>query len=282
VTPEVPLVVAGEPEDRDLFVDFLRGQGVMGDRVQTIDAPLDSMWVRDYGPVFVRGVGGMMWVVDLPYHANRGLDDELPQRVGAQERLLTLSEKLPLEGGHIASDGQGLCIVSEDVVVEALEPTTDEAFVRARLDAVFGCRHTVFVPPLFAEETGHVDVFAMITGPARVVVGEYSRREDRVNARRLDEAASRLTDAGFEVTRIPMPSNDHWGTFRTYTNALILDRSVLVPTYRRHRLHEERALEILADAFPGRRIVPIEASPLAELGGAIHCATRTIPRGGGA
>lgn len=279
VAERADVVVVGYEVDRTAFAEHLASVGVPADRVEQIDAPIDSMWIRDYGPVFVRTHAGPLAVVDLPYHDDRLEDDQLPGRIAALERRLHVRVKLPLEGGHIQSDGSGRCVVT-DMVLEAAERDLglDEHGLADELYALFGCEETTWVPAMAGEETGHLDVFALITGPGRILVGRYERAQDPLNARLLDEAAETLADAGFVVTRIPMPGNAHRRIFRTYTNALILDGAVIVPVFGQHPAREHEALEILAEAFPAREIVPIEASGVMALAGAVHCTTRAIPR----
>lgn len=280
ITEEADLVVVGEQSDRDELISYLVAAGVPPERIDRIDAPLDTMWMRDYGPVYVRAADGERVVVDLPYAlGDRTRDDELPATVAAHERRPHLRVKLPVEGGHIQADGAGRCVLTDDVVVNAaLDFGMPLQELQGRLRRTFGCRQIVYVPSLEGEETGHLDVFALVTGPGRILVGRYPRAQDPENAELLDVGAELLEEAGFEVTRIPMPSHRRRYVFRTYTNALILDGAVLVPVYRETARYEAEALRVLAEAFPGRRIVPIEADAPMDLAGAVHCTTRSVPR----
>ncbi|MCA9610474.1 MAG: agmatine deiminase family protein [Myxococcales bacterium] len=279
VAQHADVVVVGDEIDRSAFAEHLVSVGVRPERIQQVEAPLDSMWIRDYGPMFVRTHDGTLAVVDLPYHDDRVADDELPGRIASLERRLHVRVKLPLEGGHIQSDGSGRCVVTDQVMhLAQLDLGLGPNDVADELYALFGCEETTWVPAMAGEETGHLDVFALVTGPGRILVGRYERAQDPLNARLLDEAAETLANAGFVVTRIPMPSNGHQRIFRTYTNALILDDAVLVPVFGGHAYREREALDVLAEAFPTRRIVPIDASGVMELAGAVHCTTRAVPR----
>lgn len=278
VTPDARVLIAVEDQrERTILSASLAGEGVDLSRVGFVIHELDSMWIRDYGPMLVRTRDGGFRVMDLPYHIDRENDDAFPSRFALEERLPVTRPPLDMEGGHIQSDGAGRCVVTDDVLArnDLYDYTEDD--VRRVLRQFFGCRHLAIVPALFAEETGHVDVFAYVTGPARVIVGSYTPAQDLVNSRRLNRAARLLRDAGFEVTRIPMPDNRHRRVFRTYTNVLVLNHTVLVPTFRQERRHERRALRAFADAFPGRRIVPIQADGVMGLAGALHCTAIAVP-----
>jgi agmatine deiminase len=41
--------------------------------------------------------------------------------------------------------------------------------------------------------------------------------------------------------------------------------------------NDERALEILGECFPGRKLVPIDCSDIIYGGGSIHCMTQQEP-----
>lgn len=277
VTSDAKALIAVE-DDREqaLLAAALSQHGIDLERVEFVVHELDSMWIRDYGPMLVRTRDGGYRVIDLPYHADREHDDDYPASFAAHEGLPVSRPALEMEGGHIQSDGAGRCVVSRDVLTRN-QVLYDEAEVRRSLQLYFGCREVTFVPPLYAEETGHVDVFAYVTGPARVIVGSYRREQDLVNARRLNDAARLLREAGFTVTRIPMPDNEHRRIFRTYTNVLVTNHSVLVPVFRRDRHHQHEALRAFAQAFPTRHVVPIAADGVMSLAGALHCTAVAVP-----
>lgn len=279
MAPHARIVITGPAEDRAGLARHLAAVGVPPAAIEELDAPVDTMWIRDYGPLFVRARTGELAVVDPPYHDDRRADDELPARVAALEGLTHVRTKLPLEGGHLQADGGGRCVLTRRVLTVAERDLgLDEAAVERELHARFGCDAITWVPALRGEETAHLDVFALITGPGRILVGRYDAPDDPENAAILDEAARLLAAAGFAVTRIPMPPNERRSAFATHTNALILEGAVLVPVYGRPHRGEQDALRIFGAAFPTRRIVPVEASGVMALAGAVRCTTRPIPR----
>src|SRR5690606_37002548 len=88
----------------------------------------------------------------------------------------------------------------------------------------------------------------------------------------------------YEIKWIPAPPSsggqypDNGGAYRTYTNAIILNKSVLVPTYRPEV--DAEAIQIWEEVMPGYRIVPLDVDnpdePLINSSGAIHCITHTV------
>ena len=63
----------------------------------------------------------------------------------------------------------------------------------------------------------------------------------------------------------------------SYANFLIINGAVLIPSYS--DVADARAQEVMAEAFPGRAIVPVPCRPLIWQNGSLHCITMQMPRG---
>ena len=62
----------------------------------------------------------------------------------------------------------------------------------------------------------------------------------------------------------------------TYANFLILNDAVLVPTYQQPDA-DARALAILSEAFPQRKVMGLDSYDLLLEGGALHCLSMQEP-----
>ena len=92
------------------------------------------------------------------------------------------------------------------------------------------------------------------------------------NVERLERFA-RDNDWALNIVRIPMPAGSN-GVYRSYTNSLIVNDTVIVPTYRADRRYEAQALEVYRNSMPaGYSIVTVDAEDAIQLGGAVHCTT---------
>jgi agmatine deiminase len=268
------LVVVDGFEQQFFVAHELASYGVQLGSVEFVHAPLDSMWMRDYGPLVVHLEGGERRIMDAPY--GRLHDDVVPKVVADKLGLPHADLSIEIDGGHLQTDGAGRCIVSEDVLAINSERGKGDGDVMEALRHELGCQQVILVPPLLLEDTGHVDVFLYVTGPGRLLLGRYRPLEDGENHRRLESTARALRAAGFAVDRIPMPANDRRKVFRSYTNALAANDAVFVPTYRRDRRFERAALSTYRRAFPGRTIIPVAADDIMDLGGALHCLAMTV------
>ncbi|MFD9691729.1 agmatine deiminase family protein [Kitasatospora sp. NPDC059088] len=242
-----------------------------------VDSSLDSWWIRDYGPIAARTTDGGKRFISTRYHADRPQDDAFATALAARWSVPVTRADLGTEGGNFLSDGTGGCLVTNAILKNPYNVTNHVTAqdVRTMFRSLYGCQETTFLDPLKGEVTGHVDMFTSFTGNRDVLVGAYSPSDDPDNAAVLDADAARLTTAGYHVRRIPMPTHRD-GVFRSYANSLAVNGAVLVPVYTDDTTYEETALDTYRDAFPDRRIVPIDATAVIKTRGAVHCTTMTI------
>lgn len=276
---EVPVTIVVPDQRTANTLDYDMDRfGVDTSRVNYLLFEVDSVWMRDYGPLSVVTPTGGRGHVDLRYYWGRWMDDYFPTAYAGSRGEGVARPPIEMEGGNFLSDGQGRCVTTDANVARnaAFGYTQDD--IRALLRDYLGCVRTTVVPAMQNEGTGHVDMSVHITAPGEVIVGKYDPRDDAVNAQRLETAAARLAADGFLVRRVWMPKNDGQTVFRSYTNALAVNGKVLVPVYAEDRRGEASALATFADAYPGREIVPIGADGIIQMAGAIHCVTMTLGR----
>jgi len=269
---------------------LLEERGLPADAVTFLIQSAESMWVRDFGPLFVQRLDGRPAVVDLdrfddviPEVYWQG-DGSIPRRVGPQLDLPVVSVSLCLDGGNLLSNGDGLAVTSTSVLDDNEDRGFSEPDIRSTLACFFGVRDWVCLRPLIDEPTGHVDMFLTFLAPDVAVVGRYDPKHDPVNAAILDEAAELLagrdTARGpMRVYRIPMPARkDGEEAWYTYTNIILTNKRVLVPTYRGADPEvEAAALALYRRLLPDRTVIGINADSLAPLGGTLHCVSMHVP-----
>lgn len=285
-----------EEEEAELKA-ALRERGLPEDSCRPVRVAYESSWIRDYGPLFLLGRGGQRLVADAQYaYPWRIQDDQVPLHLAELLELPHFEVPLVFEGGNLLSNGHGLCLTTTCIAERNSRDTRymvtayydyDLEQVRGVLMRAFGFSQVVFLEPLEGEITGHVDMFAALTSPNTVVVGQYHPAVDPVNAAVLDRNAARLeglaTPHGpLRVERIPMPSNRD-GVFRTYTNVLFADGVLLVPSYPGVDYEvEKEAIALYARLLPGWRIERIDVSGMIRKGGGLHCLSVNVPKANGA
>jgi agmatine/peptidylarginine deiminase len=242
----------------------------------------DTPWVRDYGPLQVRERKGRVLWLDADYSMWRPFDDVVPFRLAEELRVDVEFLQAPIDGGAVASNGQGLCVSTIEYFAEnelpyphAVSRWRDRAQVLLR---AVGCRVLALVPALSNEGTGHADVLVQFLDPHSVAVALFDPVDALENAMRMETAietidrAARMLGIDLDVHGIHVPA-DEAGVYFQYVNSLRLGDALLVPSYT--GAFEEEEQEALADwaaALPDVQIVPVPAQDLWDAEGGIHCA----------
>ena len=66
----------------------------------------------------------------------------------------------------------------------------------------------------------------------------------------------------------------------TYANFLVINGAVIVPTYGQPQ-HDQEALRTVAEAFPDREIIGVDAQAVIRQHGSLHCLSMQLPKGVG-
>ena len=269
-----------------------RGDGARGVRLRRV--PTADSWIRDYGPTFLvrrRGKGPKRAYVRWRFNAwgekyeTLLADDGIPDRIGL--RMPRFAPRIVLEGGSIDVDGEGTVLVTEQCLLnENRNPSMSRAQIEARLRDHLGVTTCVWLGEGIAgdDTDGHVDDLARFVAPGVVFVASEDDPKD-ANHAVLDDARRRLeaaTDARgrrLEVVPMGMPGPLYAGERRlpaSYANFTVGNEVVLLPVYG-PRANDEKATRLLRRAFPGRRIVPIDARELVYGYGSLHCLSQQEP-----
>jgi agmatine/peptidylarginine deiminase len=245
--------------------------------IVVVEHRADSPWVRDYGPLQLRGADGSSAWLDGTY-PERPIDDAFPDRLGRRLGVPVTSIPWSLDGGAVASNGEGLC-VSTRAYFEAHGIPAAGAVLREQVLPAIGCRSLVLVDALPDDATHHVDLFVQFLARDVVAVARIDPLEDPEVAAVLDRAANSIVRAAAKAgTRVrlvrPAMGLELDGSYRSYLNGLRLGGAFLMPTYERTSTPAEQdARRVLEAALPGLDVVRIPAAEMIDLGGAIHCVT---------
>ncbi len=253
--------------------NMLTAAGVPLDGVEFLRFALDTCWIVDYAPFFI-STDGTRELVDQMY-PGRPDDDAFPTRYASAYSIPSYSSDLRIEGGNFIPDGQGVCFTTS-YLFEQNAGYLSEDEVRERMQAYCGCDTLHVLEPL-DDYTGHIDMFAKLIDPGTMLIGQYEPGDPEYQ--KLENNAEFIgnliasTGSHYTVVRIPMPGSTdlYW----TYTNGLILNDHVFVPTYRTDE--DATAITVYEELFPESTVVGIDSLDPIEYGGAIHCTTKAVP-----
>ncbi|TAM71683.1 MAG: agmatine deiminase family protein [Microbacteriaceae bacterium] len=289
-----PVTMVLDPSETD------RARRMLGNEIEQLEAPLNDFWMRDFGPTFVvdddrPGVlGAVDWIFNgwgAQHWAAWDLDREIARFVAAQVGAEVISSVLVNEGGAIHVDGDGTVLATETVQLDiGRNPYADKRRIEQEFARTLGTRHTVWLPRGLTRDyedygtRGHVDMIATIPSPGCVLL--HSQRNpdhpDFSVSRDLHAFLETQTDAAgraFEIIPLPAPATirDHEGFVDwSYVNHLVVNGGVIACGYGDERA-DAAAAAILADVYPGRRVVTVDARPILARGGGIHCITQQQP-----
>jgi agmatine deiminase len=290
-------------------------RAALPDEVRLVELTTNQSWVRDHGPTFVIDAHGRRRGVDWRFN-NYGLDaypryysathdDAVARKILEYERVDRYVAPIVLEGGSIHVDGDGTLITTEDCL---LNPNRNGDLTRLQIEtalrAYTGSEVVIWLGRGAVHDitSGHVDNLCCFVRPGVVLLAWTDDPGDPMSAVCLDarrrlEAATDARGRSLEVRLVPMPpaqyrtpdeatgvdrasdstlsaaAGDHLTA--TYVNFYIANDLIAVPLFDERT--DEAALEVLADAFPDRRVVGLPSREILLGGGNIHCITQQVP-----
>ena len=160
--------------------DLTLAQRLMGDRIELIVCPLDDLWIRDTGPVFIVAENGSKKAIDFNFNGwghkqSSALDSKVAAFVAAHTNTQLVKSSLVIEGGAIEVDGQGTAILTESCVLnDNRNPGLSKTDCERELSQLLGLEKIIWLPGIKGKDItdGHTDFYARFTQPG-VVVAAY-------------------------------------------------------------------------------------------------------------
>ncbi|PWU11977.1 MAG: agmatine deiminase [Verrucomicrobia bacterium] len=262
--------------------------------VEFFHIPTNEPWCRDHGPIFVtRNIEPRLAAVDFGYNAwgwkypPFDLDDAVPGHIATQLKLpLFDCSEFVLEGGSIDVNGMGALLTTKSCLLNPnRNPTCSQQQIEDRLKQYLGIREILWLGEgIEGDDTdGHVDdITRFVSGDT--VVTAVEEDENDPNYEPLQSNLELLYGSELNgkeqlnILRLPMPAPLYRNGQRlpaTYANFFIGNEIVLMPAFA--DTHDAWALSVLKEAFPTRKVVPLDCRELIWGLGAFHCLTQQQP-----
>ncbi len=281
----------------------------------------DDSWARDIGPTFViarrnGALCGINWCFNAwggnvnGLYAHWARDDAFAAAF-CEKYGFSCLDALPfvMEGGAIASDGEGTLLTTEACLLDAgRNPSFTKKQIARRLRFYLGAKKILWLPHgIYGDETKeHVDNMAAFLAPGRVVLAWTDDRHDPQYAycqaayayleKEKDARGRKL-----EILKLPLPdvpiclTKEDIAGFcfeegedtrevgekmaASYVNFYFSDDAVILPAFGGENAEsDKRAATLLAKWCPERKICPVPAREILLGGGNIHCITQQIPK----
>ena len=272
----------------------LETAGVNLDQIRFYFFPTNDAWCRDHGPAFLINPTAEVKKVIVKWNYNawgekyppHDLDNQIPIKIAAELGIPCFKPGMVMEGGSVEFNGKGTLLTSEACLLnENRNPHLNQAQIERYLQDFYGVNHILWVGDgIVGDDTdGHIDDITRFVNEDTVVTVVEENKSDE-NHHLLQENLDRLKKMRLEdgkqmnVVELPMPSPVIYDDQRlpaSYANFYIANESVIVPTFRDK--NDQKALDILTDCFPNRRIVGIDSTDIIWGLGSFHCLSQQEP-----
>ncbi len=264
----------------------------LGRGIRVEEMELDDAWIRDNGPTFVRSDWSELAVVQFGFNSWGGRfppfekDARVPEEIARRLSLRNYRAPIIAEGGAITVDGQGTVITTESCLLNPnRNPGCSKEEVENALKAYLGVTKVIWLRRGMhsSQVDGHVDGIASFVRAGTVLASVIQDPTDPNfdTFRENREKLASETDArgrSLEILDLPFPTRRHLHDLKiaaSFMNFYLANGGVIAPTFG--DLADDRALETLRSAFPGREVVGVRSEYIGLGGGNIHCITQQLP-----
>lgn len=286
----VALDTAGEQASAEAT---LIAAGVNMSRVRFHVRATDSIWLRDYGPRYVYQ-GDCRAIVDHTYNRPRPADDAYSISFASARGHAFYENPLVHGGGNYHLDANNRSYATR--LINNENPGMTEPQIISTWLNYQNVNTTLFTPfPTSVDATQHLDMWMQVLADDRVIISDWPYNVGSVQDTICDQAAVTMAGLGYQVWRVPARSLS--GTHYTFTNTVMCNGIVLVPSYSNTGMTSApaipgpgtvnlntEALNAFAAALAGTGKTPeqINCENIITAAGAIHCIVMHMPAHKGA
>ena len=250
-----------------------------------------------------------LFLVDWIYNRPRPDDDDFPAALSNYLDIdLYQTSVYPYNfvatGGNFMSDGFGTAF-SSDLIIDENDgtgpynsvnyPNHSEEEIDGIMNDFMGIDTYIKMPILQYDAIHHIDMHMKLLDEETILVAEYP--DGISDGPQIEENLEYILNnfttkwgTPFNVIRIPsppstsgafpgsQPGNTTDGYYRTYTNSIFVNKTIILPFYREE--YDTIAQRIYEEALPGYNIVGIDCdnpgNNIISLSGTIHCITHSV------
>ena len=277
----------------------LKSVGVGFDNIEFYKIKTDRNWLRDAGPQLVKDAAGKVNLIHFKFNAwakydNYKKDKYIPEFISGKMKLplypaMYKDHHVVLEGGSIDTNGKGTLLTTEECLLDPNLQVRNKDYTKQDYEEVFnkflGINNVIWLGKgIKGDDThGHVDDLCRFVNERTLLIVSEDNEKDE-NYIPLKENYERLQYAFLEdgskpeIIKIPMPAPLIFKGERlpaSYANFYISNYAVLVPTF--NDINDRKALGIISELFPDRKVIGIHSVDLVWGLGTLHCLTHEQP-----
>ncbi|RQO71970.1 agmatine deiminase [Pedobacter sp. KBW06] len=282
-----------DEETKAFAISELEKVGADLSQVEFYLNPTNDAWCRDHGPAFLLNEAqDQKAVVDWGYNAWGGkyppfdLDDVIPTKIANHFNLPLYLPEIVMEGGSVEFNGAGTILTTTACLLNKnRNPHLTKEVIEQYLLEFYGAEQVLWLGDgIVGDDTdGHIDDITRFVNEDTVLTVVESNPLDE-NYILLQENLAALKEMRLlngkplNIVKLPMPSpviHEDTRLPASYANFYIANTSVIVPTFR--DVNDEKALKIIQDVFPDRKVVGIDSTDIIWGLGSFHCLSQQEP-----
>jgi agmatine deiminase len=255
--------------------------------------PLDDIWFRDNGPIFVKNKNQIKctkWEFNSwgqKFHWQK--DNQVAYSVMEFLKIPYTKTDIVMEGGSLDVNGEGVALTTRQCLLSPMRnPNMSQEDIEKSLKDHLGIKKLLWLEDgLEGDHTdGHIDTIVRFVNKNTIVCSLTDDASDQ-NYDTMNENYEKLknfTDTGgnhFHIIPLVLPKNrmefDGERLPCTYANFYIGNGFVVVPQYGDP--NDQIALKTLADIFLDKQVIGLKSKYLIHGGGSFHCVTQQQPSG---
>lgn len=273
---------------------YIREAGANLDNVEFFLHPTNDAWCRDHGPAFLINPNAAIKkvIVDWGYNAWGGkyppfdLDDVIPTLIGKHYGLPVYNPGIVMEGGSVEFNGKGTLLTSTACLLNPnRNPHLNQQQIEEYLYNYYGVKQVLWVEEgIVGDDTdGHIDdTVRFVNEDTVLTVIENNKQDDNYdllqhNLKQL-QGMRLLNGKQLNIVELPMPDAVVYDDQRlpaSYANFCIANKSVIVPVFRCDK--DDKALSIIQECFPDRKVIGIDSTEIIWGLGSFHCLSQQEP-----
>jgi agmatine deiminase len=275
-------------------IEHLQKENVDLSKVEFYFHPTNDAWCRDHGPAFLINPGAekKKVIVDWNYNAwgNKyppfDLDDVIPTLIGKEMKIPVFYPGIIMEGGSVEFNGKGTILTSKACLLNPnRNPHLNQLQIEKYLCDYYGAEQILWIDEgIIGDDTdGHIDdTVRFVNEDTVMAVVEENKQDENYNLlqQNLKQLKKmRLTNGKqLNIIELPMPCEVIYEEQRlpaSYANFYISNHSVIVPLFQCK--DDDKALSIIQDAFPDRKVTGIDSTDIIWGLGSFHCMSQQEP-----
>ncbi len=262
-------------------------------KIEFFEFATNDAWCRDHGPAFlINRDTKQKAIVDWGYNAWGGkyppfeLDDVIPTKIGERFGFQVYHPGIVMEGGSVDFNGKGTLLTTTACLLNKnRNPHLNQQQIEEYLQNYYGVEQILWLGDgIVGDDTdGHIDDITRFTNEDTVVtVVEENKNDENYHLLQENLQALKtmrlLNGKQLNIVELPMPDAVIYEDQRlpaSYANFYIANSAVIVPTYR--CANDDKAMDILQQCFPDRKVVGIDSTDIIWGLGSFHCLSQQEP-----